>query len=309
MVPEAQIKVFVGTLYSGENEFAESRASVVAQTYEGVTHEIIEYLPNKEAHDTLYARFMSLQDEYDVFIKLDADMVFRDHRSVEKIVSFFRKHPKLDHLILTVHDYYTDTSLFGIHCYSNRCRWKPSGEELFVDPFPQIGGERIKLSAAKPDSNLVNHAFGQTEKSAYAFGYHKVSKVVQQGRYSTNYKMLSSHWRNIELLVRAYLASRDPIRLVAISGAYNSIREVIRGESVVCHDRYKEIEAVAPETSGGLDRFVSSRLYRSILMFRLIGAKRFVRLQVKTVRWFFANALGKTAEDAVLPAPESMLVD
>lgn len=52
------MKVLVGTLYSGENEFSECKESLEKQTHKGFEHLIIENLPKKEAHHKLFSTFM-----------------------------------------------------------------------------------------------------------------------------------------------------------------------------------------------------------------------------------------------------------
>ena len=48
------MKIYVGTLYSGENEFEECVAAIQNQTYKNYDHFVIRDLPNKEAHVTLF---------------------------------------------------------------------------------------------------------------------------------------------------------------------------------------------------------------------------------------------------------------
>ena len=45
---ENNTRIYIGTLYSGENELEESIESVKRQNYTNWTHELFKYLPNKE---------------------------------------------------------------------------------------------------------------------------------------------------------------------------------------------------------------------------------------------------------------------
>ena len=79
-------RVFIGTLYSGESEFDECKRLVELQKHPNITHESIENLPNREAHEALYARFMALSHDFDYFIKLDADMWLASENVVSQLV-------------------------------------------------------------------------------------------------------------------------------------------------------------------------------------------------------------------------------
>lgn len=52
------MRLFVGTLYTIENEFDECVASIALQSYRNFQHFVFRNLPNKEAHDALYSAFM-----------------------------------------------------------------------------------------------------------------------------------------------------------------------------------------------------------------------------------------------------------
>ena len=68
-------KVYVGVLYSGENEYGECLETIKAQTYSNFDLSVYEHLPKLEAHKALYHAFLDQKNVYDFLIKIDADMV------------------------------------------------------------------------------------------------------------------------------------------------------------------------------------------------------------------------------------------
>ena len=174
------MRVLVGTLYTGENEFEQSKRSLQRQTHENWEQVVFEHLPNKEAHDRLYRTFMERADEFDLFVKFDADMVFRSRTSLRTLVELFEAHPELDDALLAVRDWASDSLIMGLHAYSDRAVWTPSGDELFVDHSPSVPGKR--LSTKGPPAPLVDHSPDPSPFQAFRFGVHRALKVVQRDR-------------------------------------------------------------------------------------------------------------------------------
>lgn len=173
------MRVLIGTLYTGENEFEQCKQSIRDQTHNNWEHVVYKHLPNKEAHDRLYRTFMD-RTGFDLFVKLDADMVFRSPDSLKVLVDLFRREPELDHAILAVHDWASGTLIMGLHAFSNRAEWTASNENLFVDHSPQIPGKR--LTTKKPPAPIVDHSPNPSPFQAFRFGVHRALKVVQRDR-------------------------------------------------------------------------------------------------------------------------------
>lgn len=76
-------RVLIGTLYTDENEYPEMLRMLRTQTFTNWEHVVLKDLENKEAHDALYRLFMREKENFDFFLKLDADMVFRSPDSLK----------------------------------------------------------------------------------------------------------------------------------------------------------------------------------------------------------------------------------
>lgn len=175
-----QPRLLVLTLNSGENEFIESRASLQSQNYHRWEHRVWEGLPNRLAHLTLYNEIMRQRDQFDLFIKLDADMVFSNERALPRIVELFENDSTLDHVIFSVRDWMSDSDILGLHAYSNRAAWNSNTDTLFVDPLPRIPGRRVVLR--QPADPIAYHCPNPSPYQAFHFGIHRAAKALQRGR-------------------------------------------------------------------------------------------------------------------------------
>lgn len=186
------MRVLVGTLYTGENEFEQCKHSLQQQTHSNWEQMVFKHLPNKEAHDRLYRTFMEHADDFDLFVKLDADMVFRSKRSLRALVDLFESESELDHALLAVRDWASDSLIMGLHAYSNRAVWTPSEESLFVDHSPSVPGKQ--LATKQPPAPLVDHSPDPSPFQAFRFGVHRALKVVQRNRPTLDFFRSRMQW-------------------------------------------------------------------------------------------------------------------
>ena len=202
-----QKRVLVLTLRTDENEFEQSVAALEAQTHNNWEQVVFTNLPNKEAHDALYATIMQRSGEFDLFVKLDADMVFRDAEALAQLVGLFDADETLDHVQSVVHDWYTDSPMMGLHAYTARCRWSQRDEQMFVDYRPEFPGHRIDLTA--PPAPFVLHGPDPSPYQAFLFGVHRANKVYQYDRLLIRRGEARSQWRNLQRVADHYQRSGD----------------------------------------------------------------------------------------------------
>jgi hypothetical protein len=220
-------RILVGTLYSGENEFEAMKASLQEQTYSHWKHVVYKNLPNKEAHDRLYRTFMDQQDNFDLFLKLDADMVLKTREGLNIVANIFKQKPDLDHLTLAVHDWYSDELIDGLHTFSNKVTWSATNDERFVDPAPDRKGIRLKIWH-RP-APIVNHSPDPHPLQAFRFGLHRALKVVQSERPSVRLGKSRLQWDILKKCWKKFLASSDKRLGLACLAATLTINEKIIG--------------------------------------------------------------------------------
>ena len=108
------MRAFVGTLYSGENELEECLASIRMQTLTNYEHQVIRNLPNALAHRTLFQTFLDRSKEFDILIKVDADMVLCSDRLFENIVQKMIENPEIEVFAIAVQDFFTGVFINGL---------------------------------------------------------------------------------------------------------------------------------------------------------------------------------------------------
>jgi hypothetical protein len=175
-----QPSVLVLTMYSGEAEFDRCRKSLDSQDYTGWEHRVIKNLPDAEAHELLYRTIMTENQKYDLFFKLDADMVLADPEVLSDLVRVFEEWPGLDHLVVAVSDWMTDSFIIGAHLFSSRVRWKQHEEQLYVDPDPAFPGRKIMVH--EPPRDLIFHSNDPSPLQAFHFGAHRGLQASQAYR-------------------------------------------------------------------------------------------------------------------------------
>ncbi len=216
------MRVLVGTLFSGENEFRQCKDSLQDQVFTNWDHVVYKNLPNKKAHETLYRKFMDEAENYDLFVKLDADMVFMSEQSLSKIVGTFQNYKHLDHALLGVKDWASNSIIDGLHIFSNRATWTKNDENLFVDPSPKVPGK--KFYTHNEPAPLVVHSPNPSKNQAFRFGYHRALKLLQTDRVGFSFLSSRMQFKLLSNIWHQYYIKRDVIRGIILFGADYVIR-------------------------------------------------------------------------------------
>jgi len=220
-------RILIGTLYCGENEFDALKHSLRVQTYPHWEHVVFENLPNKEAHDRLYRTFMNRADDFDLFVKLDADMVFRSSDALNKIVRLFEERSSLDHAVLAVHDWYSDMLIEGVHIFSNRAQWTQGNDPRFVDHNPAVPGDRIQLWS--DPAPTVDHSPNPSAFQAFRFGVHRALKTLQPGRWKIRYRQARFQWMMLQACWGHFIEVEDRRLGLALLGADQVFNRGVQG--------------------------------------------------------------------------------
>ncbi len=215
------LQVLIGTMYSGETELDECVEALRDQKYCYRSQFIVEHLPEIAAHDQLYKQFMHHSGEYDLFLKLDADMVLSDRDKLGAAVALFEQSPNLDHAVFTVQDWMTSSPVIGIHMYRSRVRWTQRGGQSLVDSPPELQGQRRHFTRGHP-SPLANHSPDPGPAQAFRYGLCCALKAFQIGPNGVRPMQAIMHWRRLRRLWRRFDMVRDPrlgLALLAVEHA------------------------------------------------------------------------------------------
>lgn len=212
------MRIFVGTLYAGENELDECVDAINRQKGVTIEHVIFKNLGNKEAADTLYRTFMERSGEFDLLIKVDADMVLLDEHLFANISQKFREHDWLDLLEIRLHDFFSDQLIWGLNSFRSTVKWKPAQENLFIDDFPPVPNDR-RIGSWEEVEPAGIHCKNPSPLQAFHYGVHKGLKVLQLGISEKEMSKTHASWEKIERTYDHYKRKRD-IRLgYAVLGA------------------------------------------------------------------------------------------
>ena len=220
-------RVLVITMYCGEPQFQRCIESVATQKGILCEHQFIKNKPNVEAHRELYEKINDSRENYDFFVKLDADMEFSSEQSLIKILSFFE--PDTDHLTIPVFDFFINEDMPALSVFSNRVFFDTANmDNLYVDQLNIIyPGMRTNKNKSL---QLVYHCYRPSKEQCIAFGVHRALKVCQSDRIVPSlrasrgqYNILRKVYENLE-----YPHSKD-IRYFAIIGAVAVFTKKITG--------------------------------------------------------------------------------
>jgi hypothetical protein len=212
-------RILVGMLAAGENERDQAIASLRGQTHKDYELFIIENKPNKEAHEALYSRFMSEVGRFDIFFKLDADMVLLRSTALEEVANFFAGNPDVELILFELIDWYSDALIPGLVITRSTARWPSHPDQLMVDSYVKITGKNVHVSDRQ--AALAIHSPDPSPLQAFRFGVHRAMKAIQDDREPSK-KMIEKaniHW---DILVRTwanFLKKGDRRMGLAIAGA------------------------------------------------------------------------------------------
>lgn len=269
-----QIKVKIITMYCGESEFEQCVEMVNSQKCDFIFDQVfIKNKANAEAHNELYKIIMDESDVYDYFVKLDADMVLNNETALQRLMTVVTD-SDADIFSIPVHDYMTDSMIWGLNVYRSGVKWLLGTDDLFTDQ-QRLNGKFI--SAKKNltvQESLVSHAEDPNEFQAFVFGVHRASKVIQSESYSF---LLGHAWGQINTLfkvVEAYNKSNEIKRAYAIIGAYYTLKKLNKRVGLFSKEDFiDEFKAVRFDSDlvKSLIYFRRGKLY---LLFDSVGVSR-----------------------------------
>lgn len=205
-------------LYSGENEYAESRQALERQTHRNWELKVFSDLPEKEAHLALYAEIMRCGGSYDIYVKLDADMVLGDDGALSRIAQFYAARPDADQVNFALHDMLSDSHIMGLITFTGRARWDLGATEaLFVDQTPAIPGQCFMVWDPQP--RIALHCPDPHDFQAFHFGAHRMMKALQRHRSPKRWIQSSLQWRLLGKVWRLSGREGDSRRAYMMLGA------------------------------------------------------------------------------------------
>lgn len=217
------MKFLIGIMHTIENEFEQCIASIKAQSHKDFDCFVIENLPNKQAHDKLYQTFMNNAKKYDLFIKIDADMVLVRNTFFEEVIAKYNELPlEINDLEIAVFDFFTQRLIYGLHVYRSNVTWELNNKEsIFVDKTQK---QRIAFTDFTDLAPAAYHCPNPSDFQSFHFGLHKAVKFMQINREKFDLSSSCGHWAHILLTYKHYRKNRNNILLYALLGIYTALK-------------------------------------------------------------------------------------
>lgn len=111
-------KIFIGTMYHYENDYAECKKMIDLQKNVDITHYVVSAKNEYDAHIDLYSVWESVRTDHDAFIKIDADMILHDDTSIARLYNEL-KNSKTECIMCPIFDFFIDDFIKGIVSYAS----------------------------------------------------------------------------------------------------------------------------------------------------------------------------------------------
>ena len=230
------MKIYVGTLYCGENEFDRCMKSIKNQNYSNYEQFIYEGLNQKEAHDSLYGDFV--KSGFDLLVHVGPDMILRNDNLFRQVVAFFVNNPQIQHYEIMVYDCPARRMIWGLNFYHN-IDWHPTKENVFTD-FLSVGPGR-KVSDFGNLAPAAWHCPDPGLFQSFRYGAHKSVKLMESIRRGWTEK--AEYYREIiSDVFNAYKKYKDDRRGLCLVGARFAVEKKISAGQLNYTDPYLKNE-------------------------------------------------------------------
>jgi hypothetical protein len=251
------MRLFVGTMYSGENEYKECMQAIHAQTFTDYDEYLFTGLSLKDAHHTLFKAFLNQGEKYEVLAKVDADTVICNNDLFEKVVEKFEQNPWMEVFAIAVKDFFCGHLIqAGMAFYRNTVKWNFDKDTLFVD-IPETSKDHYVYDQVELAPAAI-HCKNPLPFHAFHYGVHRGLKSIAKIHSSGHWKFLQETWHNFNKV-------NDPRIGLAVLGA----------ELVYAGKCKKEIvDYTNPSLSGIFDRYkdlTSDEIRRKIITMRVLN--------------------------------------
>jgi hypothetical protein len=207
-------RVFFGTMYSGEAEYEMCKNAIhIQRELKNLHHEVIEGLPEKEAHNELWTSWEKEKSHFDLFVKIDADTILCDDHAISRVWELFNENKRVTGAQLRLHDFFTDDLISGLNFFTPIVRFNTS-PDLYCDRVDWNHDVVLKGESVKHLEPIGWHAKFPSDKQSFHYGYHRALKGQ-----TTTLKNLTYVW----------LKTNDRSRMFAVLGVMAAMKNRTRG--------------------------------------------------------------------------------
>lgn len=214
------MRILVITLVTIEREFEECIESIKRQSYRDYHHIVFRDLPSPDADRTLYGTFMERAGEFDLFIRVDADMVIESENLFAWVVERMMARPSVEMLTIAIHDYFTDRLISGLHAYRNTVRFAVDDP---IQPDRPLVPRSHRLVERSDLGYQIRHCKNPSDLQALHYGIHRGVKLLEWMRRRDARRIYWYSWM-IRQTWRNFLRRRDRRLALAVLGAELGLR-------------------------------------------------------------------------------------
>ena len=265
------MKILVGIIHSNEPQVEDCIKSVKSQKYHDA-HDlfIISGLTKRNAHDELYSKFMESKGEFDIFIKLDGDMIIERKDFFAFVEECFLHNTNLDWIRLEVFDYFLKENMSGLNVYSKNVNWVSNSNNYFTDRTMIQDSVRDDKGIV-PSVKWISHCNNATLYQAFNFGFHRAIKAFQ---FNTKQKAFSTlQWKAFSRIYKLNKSDSSQINLIIIASLVYVINNRI-GDTAINEGSSKKKEAfsfLSEMANDELETYIATSSVRAYLKLGRLG--------------------------------------
>ena len=169
MIYSSPINIFVGTAYSGENEFDQCIKQIDAQKGVRIRHYIVFDKPILPAFEEMYSEWSEIKHEMDMFVQIDADVILNSDDCILSIYNTI-KNTKYNVISYPLYDHFTNKNIWALNSYlpsiefvTLKDKYKPDMEFKNAVRYPTTLNSEIK-GEHSPNPSMIQ---------AFHFGWHR----------------------------------------------------------------------------------------------------------------------------------------
>lgn len=191
------VKIVIVTAECGEPQLVLLKENLERQRDIEFVHYIISDKTTLEAELEIYRLFQvfNYQNEFEWFLRLDADMNFTSEESIIKMIKIALEFDNISRLTLPLRDYYTGTQIIGVHLIKlginlNKVVIHEYTPERWIDKIP--GSTKLYLN-----KDIFTHGFQSDIDQCIRFGLHRGIKALNSGPRGIHWKTIYDLYLNL----------------------------------------------------------------------------------------------------------------
>lgn len=275
------MKLLVGILKVDEPQFHLLRNQLDRFLTTDDDYFVIDNLPKNKAHDLLYSTFYKNRKEFDIFLKLDADMSIVDDQFITWLKGKFKNDLQLDWLHFHIWDSFLENYISGVNAYSNRVRWNTNIDNLYTDRMLISSSVQKSEIISSTPSKFILHCPDPNDEQAFNFGSHRAVKAFPRNIEFP--KRNTVHGMVFLQIIKSTFLSFSRQKLIALAGFILVVQKKVSDEFINRNSvsRNNSFEFISSKTNRDLIFYLFSSYETYFLLFGKLGYVLLYKLKLR----------------------------